>query len=112
MEKEFNYSILFKQAIQKIKCIRNPHAANPEFSDMKWDDVRNELLFDFGGNEHEKYERVITSAKDISLSCLHFIILKLGEIYGCQFKTIDAEIKIDKGSKIYFLIHDEKKMSY
>ena len=80
MEKEFNYSILFKQAIQKIKCIRNPHAANPEFSDMKWDDVRNELLFDFGGNEHEKYERVITSAKDISLSCLHFIILKLGEM--------------------------------
>lgn len=109
MEKEFNYSILFKQAIQRIKCIRNPHAANPEFTDMKWDDVRNELLFDFGGNEHEKYERVITSAKDISLSCLHFIILKLGEIYGCQFKTIDAEIKIDKGSKIYFLIHDEKK---
>ena len=37
MEKEFNYSILFKQAIQKIKCIRNPHAANPEFSDMKWE---------------------------------------------------------------------------
>ena len=54
MEKEFNYSILFKQAIQRIKCIRNPHAANPEFSDMKWDDVRNELLFDFGGNEHMK----------------------------------------------------------
>lgn len=108
MKKEFNYSRIFKQAIQKIKCVRNPHAANPEFADMKWDDIRNEVLFDFGGNDHEKYERVIMSAKKISVSCLQFIVLKLGELYGCKFEIIDAEIKVDNTSKVYFLIKDEK----
>ena len=81
MEKEFNYSSFFTQAIRKIKCVRNPHALNPEFSDMKWDDIRNEVVFDFGGNEHEKYERIINEALNISISCMRVIIMKLGEIY-------------------------------
>ena len=109
MEKEFNYSSLFTQAIQKIKRVRNPHASKPEFSDMKWDDVRNELVFDFGGNEHEKYERIINAALNISISCMRVIIMKLGEIYGYKFLPVDIHIETEKTSKIYFAIKDEDK---
>lgn len=108
MEKNFDYSSLFAQALQRIKCVRNPHAANPDFKDMKWDDVRNKVVFDFGGNEHEKYERIITAARNISLSCVQIMIIKLGEIYNCEFQPVDVKIEQKKGSKVYFAIKDQK----
>lgn len=108
MKKVFDYSNLFAQALQKIKCVRNPHAANPDFKDMKWDDVRNKVVFDFGGNEHEKYERIIAAARNISLSCVQFMIIKLGELYNCEFQPVDVKIEQKKGSKVYFAIKDQK----
>lgn len=106
MEILFNYDSLFKQALQKVKCVRNPHASKPESSDLMWDVVREQVLFDFCGSEHVKYERVISAAKRISLSCLNFIILQLGKKYHCGFESVEVPINKNKQSEIYFAIKD------
>lgn len=108
MESYFDYLKVFNQALQKIKCIRNPHASNPEFEDMGWNDVRSQVVFDFGGNEHEKYERIVNSALNISISYVQFIILQLGKIYGRKLSVIDADVKDDKKSKVYFALKDDE----
>ena len=77
MKEEFNYKRLFDQAVQRIKGIRNPHSTRPETTDLKWDEVRKQKLFDFGGTEYEKYSNVIDAAQRISISILSFIIQKL-----------------------------------
>lgn len=106
MESVFNYSNLFKQALQKIKCVRNPHASNPEYEDMGWNDVRSQVVFDFGGNEREKYERIVSNAVNISTSCVQFIILQLGKIYGRNLSIVDASIEDKARSKVYFVLKD------
>lgn len=102
----FDYECIFDQALRKIKCVRNPHASKPETSDLRWNVVREQALFDFGGSEHEKYERVIKAAKVISLSCLNFIILQMGRLYSRDFRSIDIQNVENKQSKIYFAIKD------
>ena len=62
MDAEFNYKSLFDQAVQRIRGIRDPHSTRPETIDLKWDEVRKQVLFDFGGTEFEKYSSVLDAA--------------------------------------------------
>ena len=74
MEAEFNYKYLFDQAVQRIRGVRDPHSTRPETTDLKWDEVRKQVLFDFGGTEYEKYSNVLDAAQKTSISILSFII--------------------------------------
>ena len=77
MQTEKIYDNLFTQALQRIKCVRNPHATKPESVDLSWNIIRDNVIFDFSGHEYEKYTNVVVNAKNISITCLHYIILEL-----------------------------------
>ena len=47
METEFNYKYLFDQAVQRILGVRDPHSTRPETIDLKWNEVRKQVLFDY-----------------------------------------------------------------
>lgn len=49
-----NYSEVFNQALRRIKSIRAPHADRIEERDLKWDIVKKQALFRFGGEDFEK----------------------------------------------------------
>ena len=81
MEKKFNYSSLFEQALSKIKSLRAPRADRLEVKDLQWDIVQEQALFNFGGEDFEKSVTVYKGANSISVSCLHFIISQLFKLY-------------------------------
>lgn len=86
---KFNYAYMFEQALSRVKLVRDPHATRPENSDLKWNVVRKNTLFDFFSADFEKYSNVTKSAHDISISCLNFIITKLMEIYEFKYETVN-----------------------
>lgn len=91
MEKTFNYSGLFDQALSKIKAIRAPHADRLEEKNLHWDIVKEQVLFDFGDEDFKKSVRVFDGAKEISISCFQFIVEQLLIRYGFDTDTIPVE---------------------
>ena len=108
MDAEFNYKSLFDQAVQRIRGIRDPHSTRPETIDLKWDEVRKQVLFDFGGTEFEKYSSVLDAAQKISISILSFIIQKLSEHYGKPLRPISVHFDDTKMSDPVFTFVDDK----
>ncbi len=88
MEKQFDYSYLFDQALSRINSIRSPHSGHPEYKDLHWDIVQNQALFEFGGDDFEKMVNVYEQAKKISISCLQFIIQEQLKKYGYEMEVI------------------------
>lgn len=109
MDAEFNYKSLFDQAVQRIRGIRDPHSTRPETIDLKWDEVRKQVLFDFGGTEFEKYSSVLDAAQKISFSILSFIIQKLSEHYGKPLRPISVHFDDAKMSDPVFTFVDDKE---
>ena len=72
MGRQVNYSELFYKALCHIKSIRAPHADRIEDRDLKWDIVKEQALFSFGGEDFEKSVIVYRSAKSISISSADF----------------------------------------
>lgn len=103
-----NYKHYFDQALQKIKSIRNPHATRPETIDLRWDEVRKQVLFDFGGMEYEKYSTVLNAAQEISISILSYIFQKLSESYGNHLHLINDNVHFEKTSDPVFTFVDDK----
>ncbi len=106
---EFNYKHLFDQAVQRIRGVRDPHSTRPETIDLKWDEVRRQVLFDFGGTEYEKYSNVHDAAQKISISILSFIIQKLSEHYGRSLRPISVHFDGEKLSDPVFTFVDDKE---
>ncbi len=73
---------------------------------MQWKDVENQVIFDFVGNDLQKYYNVSKRANEISLSCLCFIIIQLLKEYGYRYKEIHIN---DKEAEQYHLCVYEKK---
>lgn len=110
MDEIFNYSLLFDQALGRIKSVRDPHATRPDTVDLKWSSVERNVVFDFINDDLRKYYNVSSIANDISISCLCFIIVKLMEKYNYPVQTLD--IREAKGlavAKLY--VHDKKSNS-
>lgn len=82
MGKGIDYSAYFSDALQIIRSIRDPHASRPDNADLKWNVVKEQVLFDYGGADFQKYSSSIYRAQEISVSCVQSIILKMLEING------------------------------
>lgn len=82
MVETFNYDFIFDQALEKIKSIRDPRAKRPETVDLRWNDVQNQVIFNFVNHNLEKYYYVASRANVISISCLNAIIIQLMKKYG------------------------------
>lgn len=111
MEGIFNYKALFDRALQKIKAIRAPYAAKPETNDLKWDVVRQQALFDFGGRDFVRYSNVINESKKTSISCLCTIIVYLLKQYRYEIEQLPRKPEKpedDKMSEPCFAIKDVK----
>ena len=67
MDKVFNYSGLFEQALSRIKSIRAPRADRLEVKDLQWDIVQEQALFNFGDEDFEKSVTVYNEANNISV---------------------------------------------
>lgn len=107
MDNVFNYSMLFEQALGKIKSVRDPHATRPDTIDLKWDCVEKNVVFNFINNDLRKQYNVSSVANDISLSCLCFMIVQLMEKYKCSVQILDIpEAKGLAVAKLY--VHDKK----
>jgi len=91
MDKAFNYDGLFDQALSRIKSIRGPRATRSETSDLRWNDVAEQVIFKFVGNDLSKYYNVSKSADKISLSCLCFMIVELLKHYNYSFQRLDVK---------------------
>ena len=87
MEKAFNYSGLFAQALSRIKSIRDPHSTRPETADLRWRDVASQVVFDFIDSDLRKYHNVAEAANEISISCLCFMIQELLKKYDYEIQT-------------------------
>lgn len=85
----FDYSILFNQALQKIKNIRSPHSKMANNEDLRWDDVKKQEIFNYGADVFEEHKYVITQAKEISISCLVATILYLAKKYRKEISLIE-----------------------
>lgn len=109
---QFNYSILFNKALQKIKNVRNPHAKRADQEDLKWNIVEKQAIFDFGGNELYAYNNIVNEANNISVSCLSAIIIYLAKIYEKDVKLIE-ERQLGKIDNPRFAIYEvQSKVLY
>ncbi len=108
MSENFNYKVFFDEALQRIKCIRDPHAARPEKADMKWNVVERQKLFNFGGERFRNYSYVINATKMISVSCLNAIIVHLSKHFRSSFEEVNANPLTEEQSEVYFTIKDAK----
>ena len=110
MEKNLNYEELFEQALNRIKSIRTPRADRLEAKDLQWDVVKEQALFNFGGEDFEKSVMVYKGANDISVSCLYFIICQLFRLYNCSVESVAIDpIKDEKGlERIKFAFIDSR----
>ena len=110
MEKKFNYSSLFEQALSRIKSLRAPRADRLEVKDLQWDIVQEQALFNFGGEDFEKSVTVYKGANSISVSCLHFIIGQLFKMY--DYSTEDVAIDPSGNERVFgrvrFAIKDNR----
>ena len=104
---EFNYRFYFDQALRKIREVRDPHSQRPETADLKWDMVKKQVIFNFGGSEYEKYSRVHDFAQKASVSILAFIIQRLSEQYGKPLLPVEDHYNDEKISVPLFTFLDE-----
>ena len=112
MEEQFNYKLLFDQALVKIKSIRDPRAARVDLSDLKWHEVEQEIMFDFEGVTLKKYKNVADAANMITVSCFHFMIIKLMLHYGYQVTEIKVQKELQDGplkSNLFTLVNKNAK---
>lgn len=98
MDKVFNYSGLFEQALSRIKSIRAPRADRLEVKDLQWDIVQEQALFNFGGEDFEKSITVYNEANTISVSCLYFMIVQLFKEYNCSAESVTVDSS--KGERV------------
>ena len=96
MDKVFNYSGLFEQALSRIKSIRAPRADRLEVKDLQWDIVQEQALFNFGGEDFEKSVTVYNGANNISVSCLYFMIEQLFKEYNCSAESVTVDSSKDE----------------
>lgn len=89
MEKKFNYSGLFEQALCRIKSIRDPHSTRPETADLR------------------KYHNVSVAANNISVSYLCFMITQLLKEYEYSIQEVAVK-NADGLAKAHLYIHDKK----
>lgn len=107
MEKKFNYSGWFEQALCGIKKIRDPHSTRPETADLRWRDVASQVVFDFVETDLRKYHNVSVAANNISVSCLCFMITQLLKEY--EYSIQEVAVKNTDGlAKAHLYIHDKK----
>jgi hypothetical protein len=88
VDKAVNYKGIFEKYLQQIKSARNPKSERPEMTDLEWNRVIQQVVFDFGGYEFSKYTGVVEAARAISIRCLHEIIYHL-QAKNPQFNSID-----------------------
>lgn len=108
MEKKFNYSSLFEQALCKIKSVRDPHATRPETADLRWKDVENQVIFNFVESNLRKYHNVSQAANNISISCLCFMVTQLLKEYDFKTQVINVE-EAEGLAKAHLYIVDKQK---
>lgn len=108
MEKKFNYSSLFEQALCRIKSVRDPHATRPETADLRWKDVESQVVFDFVEKDLRKYHNVSQAANSISLSCLCFMITQLLKEYDYQIQELSVK-EAEGLAKAHLYILDKQK---
>lgn len=109
MEKKFNYSDLFEQALGRIKSIRDPHATRPETVDLRWKDVAGQVIFNFVESDLSKYHNISQAANTISISCLCFIITQLLNEYGYKIQELCVKEEKGKLAKAHLYIVDKQK---
>jgi hypothetical protein len=102
-----DYSFMFEQALQKIKTVREPHSENPEPTALKWNQVVQQALFNFGGRDYEKYTNVIVASKKISISCINIILIQLLGQYHIPFEQIEVGPEKDRRSSVSLAIKDK-----
>lgn len=107
MEKKFNYSGLFEQALCVIKNIRDPHSTRPETADLRWRDVVSQVVFDFVETDLRKYHNVSVAANNVSVSCLCFMITQLLKEYEYSIQEVAVK-NADGLAKAHLYIHDKK----
>lgn len=108
MEKKFNYSGLFEQALRRIKSVRDPHATRPETADLRWKDIASQVIFDFVDSDLSKHHNVSQAANNISTSYLCFMITQLLKEYDYQIQELSVK-EAEGLSKAHLYIVDKQK---
>lgn len=107
MDKAVNYKGIFEKYLQQIKSVRNPKSERPEMTDLEWNRVLRQVVFDFGGHEFSKYTGVVEAARTISIQCLHEIIYHL-QAKNPLFNSIDYSSIKDTFPNICFVLQNIK----
>ena len=97
------YREIFTKYLQRVKSIRNPKAERPEITDLGWNRVLQNIVFDFGGFEFTRYSDIIYAAKNISIQCLNEVIYHLQSkkrIFNC----IDCSSIKDSLANVCFVL--------
>lgn len=109
MQKVFDYSQHFDDALRKIKSIRDPHAKLIERSDLGWDKVQQQRITNIAGNDFDRYFHVVTFARKYTVETVCGIIIQ----FLCERATHCERVRIlgneDNGrSRIYLAFKDTR----
>ena len=107
MDKAVNYKGIFEKYLQQIKSVRNPKSERPEMTDLEWNRVLQQVVFDFVGHEFSKYTGVVEAARTISIRCLHEIIYHL-QTKNPLFNSIDYSSIKDSFPNTCFVLQNIK----
>ena len=107
MDKAVNYKGIFEKYLQQIKSVRNPKSERPEMTDLEWNRVLQQVVFDFGGHEFSKYTGVVEAARTISIRCLLEIIYHL-QTKNPLFNSIDYSSIKDSFPNTCFVLQNIK----
>ena len=91
MTHEKEIKTAFQSALSRIKALRDPHAESQETNDLMWNDVEQQVVFDFVERDLEWFYFVSRETEKISVSCLCFIIRNLLKEYNHSFQVITVE---------------------
>lgn len=106
MNNVYDYNILLNQAFQKIKCVRDPHSMPAMQKDARMEIIKKETAISFWDNDYDSYITTISAAKEISISCLQFMICTLFKHYGRGYEEVPIEGLSHASSKVHFAFKD------
>ncbi len=109
MDKMFDYELFWNKALSQIKSVREPRATRADLKDLKWNEVENEVLFEYMNKDLQKYYEVAQYANNISFSCLCNIIVCLLDEYEANYKVVYVNNPLETSCPEMCLIDSDTK---
>lgn len=106
MHSKIDFDLYFKMGLQEIRQIRAPHSKMANMDELNWHTINQQKIFHFDDADFLKQANILNKAKQISLICVHRIIIDLFRYYQITFDEIKLNENPSEICNVYFVLKD------